>query len=194
MRPVRATTLTCKYVKIEKWNVVAPSGRGWGGGYCVTRGFAPGYMQLRFQRAFVAIFIFPYFNLSIFVAHATTNCAPKGQLLLAQGNALGQGYPTINAPCKGNCITLHASSNIRYTSFIFHISIFQSFKFNAVALTGRGNRRGCSLSQGAALGYMQLRFQRALIAIYGIPRPEGATTTSPGHRPGITYGKRNCAL
>jgi hypothetical protein len=27
MRPVRAAALTCKYVKIEKWNVVALTGR-----------------------------------------------------------------------------------------------------------------------------------------------------------------------
>jgi hypothetical protein len=37
----------------------------------------------------IAISILPYFNISIFVAEAATNCAPKGQLLLAQGIALG---------------------------------------------------------------------------------------------------------
>ena len=53
--------------------------------------------------------------------------APKGQLLLARGSALGwQVYPR-NAPCKGSYITQHASSNVQYASFIFHISIFQSF-------------------------------------------------------------------
>jgi hypothetical protein len=66
---------------------------------------------LRFQRALLAIAlvsipqfhssifqsfnfrlrlsILQYFNISIFVAEAATNCAPKGQLLLAQGIALG---------------------------------------------------------------------------------------------------------
>jgi hypothetical protein len=40
-------------------------------------------------------------------------CAPKGQLLLAQGSALGwQVYPR-NAPCKGNYISAFAAFSVR---------------------------------------------------------------------------------
>ena len=48
------------------------------------------------------ISILQYFNFSIFVAYATTNCAPKEQLLLAQGSALGWQVHPRNAPCRGS--------------------------------------------------------------------------------------------
>ena len=48
------------------------------------------------------ISILQYFNFSIFVAYAATNCAPKGQLLLARGSALGMCDHPRNAPCRGN--------------------------------------------------------------------------------------------
>jgi hypothetical protein len=110
------------------------------------------------------------------------------------------------APCKGSYITQHASSNIRYTSFIFHISIFQSFNFNVAALTGRRNRRMCNVSQGSALGCMQLRFQRAFVAVSILPyfnlsvfvayaatvcAPEGQLPLAQGSALGICVGRKN---
>jgi hypothetical protein len=42
LRPVRATALTYKHIRMGKWNVAALTGRRYGGAYSLTRGFAPG--------------------------------------------------------------------------------------------------------------------------------------------------------
>jgi hypothetical protein len=51
----------------------------------------------------IAVSTLQFFNLSIFVAYAAINCAPKGQLQLARGSALGKQMDRENAPCKGSC-------------------------------------------------------------------------------------------
>jgi hypothetical protein len=70
--------------------------------------------------------------------------------------------------CKTNCHNLpfHSvgcSEEMANKAFIF--LIFQSFNFNVVALSGRRNGEGNFFPRGFAPGYMQLRFQRALLAI-----------------------------
>jgi hypothetical protein len=85
----------------------------------------------------VSISIPQFFNLSIFVADAATNCAPKGQLLLAQGSALGKQMDRENAPCKGNCFPHLVGCSEDDTTTTLHISMFQSFNINVAALTGR---------------------------------------------------------
>jgi hypothetical protein len=100
------------------------------------------------------ISILQFFNPSIFVAYTTTVCAPKGQLLLAQGIALGKRLANYNAPCKGSCITQSVGCSEDAATTTFHILMFTSFNINAAAPTGRGNGGICCVTQGAALGYM----------------------------------------
>jgi hypothetical protein len=68
LRPVRAAAFLNREVASFNFNAVALTGRWNGGAYPLTRGFAPGYMQLRFQRAFVAVSILQSFNFPVFAA------------------------------------------------------------------------------------------------------------------------------
>jgi hypothetical protein len=101
----------------SNFNVAALTGRRNGRMCNVSQGSALGCMQLRFQRAFVAVSILPYFNLSVFVAYAATVCAPEGQLPLAQGSALGICVGRKNAPCKGNCFPQKRGCSVLATTF-----------------------------------------------------------------------------
>ena len=66
----------------------------------------------------------------------------------------------------------------------FNFSIFQSFHFCRVC----GNRLRPEINP---INFIFVVFR---VYICGIPRPEGATTISPGQRPGVAGIKRNCAL
>ena len=44
-------------------------------------------------------------------------CAPKGQLLLAQGSALGMCDHLLIAPCKGSCFPFFLFSILRFLFF-----------------------------------------------------------------------------
>jgi hypothetical protein len=56
-----------------------------------------------------------------------TFCAPKGQLPLAQGSALGKHVGRGNAPCKGSYITQSRGCSADAATTTLHNSIFPSF-------------------------------------------------------------------
>jgi hypothetical protein len=64
--------------------------------------------------------------------------APKGQLLLAQGIALGLRMERETAPCKGSYITQSRGYILPFFHFCLRISVLQSFNISVLATQKTG--------------------------------------------------------
>ena len=122
-------------------NVIALTGRRNGGVRPIPQGAALGYMQLRFQRALLAIALVLCSSCGVLAATFAQFRAPKGQLPPARGNTPGICTDRENAPCKGSYITQHAPSIIPYQSVPLHFSILPSFNLSVFAARNTANER-----------------------------------------------------